>query len=82
MGTEYGFEVFSSKRPIPAEWKPKNFFGGHIFLHISDSIGPIVSKNNRFDPCADLHNDVNFMKIGSKLRPEYLSLENDNEMLT
>ncbi len=43
-GTQYGFEIFSSKTHIPAEWKPKNQFLGHIFLHIGGSIGPIVSK--------------------------------------
>ncbi len=49
-GIEYGFEVFSSKKPIPAERRPKDWFWGFIFPHINDSPGPTVSKNNRFHP--------------------------------
>ncbi len=29
--TDYGFEIFFSKNPIPAEWKLKNQFWGHTF---------------------------------------------------
>ncbi len=45
--TEYGFEIFSSKTPILAEWKRKNQFWGHIFCNISGSIGLMVSKKKR-----------------------------------
>ncbi len=42
--TKYGFEIFSSKTSIRTEWKPENQFWGHIFHHISGSIGLIDSK--------------------------------------
>ncbi len=45
--TKYGFEIFSSKTPIPAEWKPRNQFWGHISPHVTGSVGPIVSKKKK-----------------------------------
>ncbi len=68
-GTEYGFAIFTSKNPIPAEWKPKNHFWRHIFPHISCSIGQIVSKKIGFTHLWPHTNHVNLMKIGSKLQP-------------
>ncbi len=35
-------------------------FWGHIFLHISDSIGPTVSKNNKVHPWVDPHQPCEF----------------------
>ncbi len=37
-GTGYSFKVFSPENPIPSDWNPKNWFWGHIFLHISEDI--------------------------------------------
>ncbi len=58
--TQYCFYVFSSKTRIPAEWKPKTQFSGHIFPHINGSIGPIISKNNRIHPWIELHQPCEF----------------------
>ncbi len=63
------FYVFSTKNSVPAEWKPKNRFWGHIFLSISGSTGLIDSKNNKVLHGQTCTNHVNFMKIGLKLRP-------------
>ncbi len=49
--------------------KAKKPVWGHIFFYISGSIGPIVSKNNRFTHGWTRTNHVNFMKIGLKRRP-------------
>ncbi len=68
LGTEYGFEVFSSKKPILAKWKPKNQFWGHIFSYISGSIWLMFSKTLGLTHVWTLTNHMNFMKIGSKLR--------------
>ncbi len=40
-------KFFPQKNPTPSDLNPKNWFCGHVFPHIYDSIGPIVSKNNR-----------------------------------
>ncbi len=66
-GIKYSFEDFSSKKPIRAEWKPKNWFWGHIFLHVSGSIGPIVSKFNRIQPFVDSRESREFHKNWFKI---------------
>ncbi len=40
--------------------KPKNQFLGHIFPHISGSIGSIVFKNNRVHTCVGPHQPCEF----------------------
>ncbi len=48
---------------------------GHIFLHISGSIGPIVSKNNRAHPWVDLHLPCefpeNWLKTATRITRSY-----------
>ncbi len=60
-GTEYSLEIFSSKTPIPAEWKLKNQFWRHIFSHISGSIDwTNCFQKNRTHPCVDSHQTCEF----------------------
>ncbi len=58
-GTEYGFEVFSSKWSTVAEWKP-NFWGGGTFSSYQWFYSAIVSKNNRFHPWVNPHQPSEF----------------------
>ncbi len=70
-GNGYCFEVFFSKNPILTEWKSKNWFWGYILPRISGMVllGRLFPKTIRFTHGWARTNHMNFMKIGSKLRP-------------
>ncbi len=54
---------------MPAEWKPKNRFWGHVLPHIGGFIGSIVSKNNRVHLRVDPHQPCEFHEKLFKARP-------------
>ncbi len=62
-------KIFPQKPPYRSNEGQKTFMGAH-FPYLSGSIGPIVSKKNiGFVHVWTRTNHVNFIKIGSKLRP-------------
>ncbi len=51
---------FFLKKAHTGPTKPEKPVVGHIFPHISDSIGSIISKNYRNHPCVNLHQPCEF----------------------
>ncbi len=70
LGNEYCYEIFSSKKFKPTEWKPNNRFWVHIFHRISSFVGPIISKNNdRGDESIGLKNHRGWVEGGGSHVP-------------
>ncbi len=68
-GTEYYFEVFSSKYPYRLNESRKTGFGGTFSLISVVLLGRLFPKPIEFIHEWIRTNHVNFMKIESKLRP-------------